>query len=310
MILSASRRTDIPAFYSQWFFNRLRAGFALVRNPVNPRMVSRVPLTREVIDGIVFWTKNPAPMMDRLHLLEPFPYYFLFTITPYGPDLEQNLPPRPEILDTFSELSRRLGKHRVIWRYDPILLSAAIDQSFHYRHFDAMARRLHAYTERCIISFLDMYKKCERNLRGFQIKTPGMDEMTGLVKELSRIARSYGIEMESCAEPHDFSDAGAPPGKCIDDGLMSRLCGQPLDTKKDGSQRKTCLCTESADIGAYDSCGHGCLYCYANTGPGAVQENPARHHPGSPLLLGEPEPGDTVVERRIKSFKKSRGNLF
>ncbi|MCP5103597.1 MAG: DUF1848 domain-containing protein, partial [bacterium] len=128
MIISASRRTDIPAFYSRWFFNRLKEGFVMVRNPVNPRMVSRIDLNREPIDAIVFWTKNPREMMKRLDELKEIPYYFLFTVTAYGSDLEKYLAPKDEVIDTFIELSQRIGRERVIWRYDPILLSDKIDE--------------------------------------------------------------------------------------------------------------------------------------------------------------------------------------
>lgn len=310
MILSVSRRTDIPAFYSQWFFNRLKEGYVLVRNPVNPKIVSRVKLNREDIDGIVFWTKNPAAMTDRLHLLDRLPYYFLFTVTPYGPDLEQHLPPKEEILDTFIHLSQRTGKHRVIWRYDPILLSAALDESYHYSRFEAMARRLAPHTGRCIISFLDLYKKCERNLRGHQVKAISIEEMKRIAERLANIARANGIQIQTCAESHDFTDQGVPPGKCIDDVLLSGISRVTLKGKKDNHQRKTCLCTESIDIGAYDTCGHNCLYCYANAGAATVLRNLPFHQPDSPLLLGSLKGDEHIAERPVKSLKIIQKDLF
>lgn len=282
----------------------------LVRNPVNPKMVSRVNLNREGIDGIVFWTKNPAAMMERLHELDHLPYYFLFTITPYGPDLERHLPPKAEILDTFVRLSQRIGKHRVIWRYDPILLSAAIDESYHYSRFEAMARRLGPHTERCIISFLDMYKKCERNLAGHQVKAISMEEMIPMAERLGGIAAAKGIDIFTCAESNDFSAQGVPPGQCIDHALLGRIGRVTLKGKKDSHQRKTCLCTESIDIGAYDTCAHNCLYCYANADGAAVRGNLPSHLPDSPLLPGRLLGDETIAERPVKSLRIIQKDLF
>ncbi len=285
MIISASRRTDIPAFYSRWFFNRLEQGFVMVRNPMNPLLVRKIDLHPDLIDGIVFWSKNPRPMMDRLEQLRPYHFYFLFTITPYGPDLERNLPTKDEIIDTFIELSKRIGKEKVIWRYDPILISDNIDDDFHRCHFDYIAGRLHSYTERCIISFLDMYKKCERNLKEFNIKTLNLDDMQRLAGILDVIAGQYNMEIATCSEEVDLQRMGIYHGKCIDDALFSRIRGRRLTLKKDPYQRKTCRCVESIDIGVYDSCPHSCAYCYANSHTRAVQRNVELYDPASPFLL-------------------------
>jgi hypothetical protein len=298
MIISASRRTDIPAFYSRWFFNRLEQGFVMVRHPVNPLLVRKIDLSPEHIDGIVFWSKNPRPMMDRLDQLSPYRFYFLFTITPYGPDLEKNLPAKEEVIDTFIELSRRIGREKVIWRYDPVLLSDRIDDDYHRLHFDYIAGRLHSYTGRCIISFLDMYKKCERHLKGFNIKTLNSDDMQRLAGILGGIAGHYDLEVATCAEEMDLQGMGIQHGKCIDDELLSRICGGRLALKKDPHQRKTCRCVESVDIGAYDTCPHHCLYCYANSNALAVQRNAALHDPASPFLSGQlPE------KEKIRTFQ-------
>ena len=287
MIISASRRTDIPAFYSTWFFNRLEQGFVMVRNPMNPLQVRKIDLNPDRIGCIVFWTKNPRAMMNELDRLKSYHFYFLFTITPYGPDLEKHLPEKNQVIDTFIELSQRIGRERVIWRYDPIILSDKIDDNFHRRHFDYLSNRLHSHTERCIISFLDMYKKCAWNLKGLNIKAPGSDDMLQLAGILGEIADQYSIELVTCAEEMDLSGLGIPHGKCIDDELISRICGRHFDLKKDPHQRKTCRCAESIDIGAYDTCPHNCLYCYANTEVLTVQRNMALHDPDSPLLFGQ-----------------------
>jgi DNA repair photolyase len=300
----------VPAFYSQWFLNRLKEGFVMVRNPMNPNLVSKIDLNPDLIDCTVFWTKNPRDMMDKLDQLKNYHFYFLFTVTSYGPDLEQRLPEKDEIIATFIELSEKIGREKVIWRYDPILLSDTIDEDFHRRQFEYIARRLHSHTERCIISFMDMYKKCERNLKGLNIKEPGPDDMVRLAEILNPIAKKYEIEMVTCAEEIDLSPIGVAHGKCIDDQLVSRICCYRLKVKKDSRQRKTCSCVESIDIGAYNTCNHICLYCYANSDAGTVQRNMALHNPKSPLLLGELSGDERIVERPVESFRKAQGELF
>jgi hypothetical protein len=277
---------------------------------MNPQLVSKISLNPQLIDCIVFWTKNPGNMMKQLDQLKGYRYYFLFTITSYGPDLEKHLPPKDEVIETFIELSRELGKEKVIWRYDPVLITDAIDEDYHYHYFDYIARKLHPYTERCIISFLDMYKKCERNLKGFNIIELEPGEMVQLAGRLNQVAQHWNIEMVTCAEEIDLSHIGINHGKCIDDGLISRITGVQLQVKKDTHQRKTCRCVESIDIGAYNTCSHMCLYCYANSDARVVQENMTRHYWESPLLLGKLSPDDKIVERKIESFKNPQRDLF
>ena len=277
---------------------------------MNPHAVSKISLEPQLIDCIVFWTKNPKNLIPRLDQLKRYRYYFLFTITPYGPDLEKYLPPKTQIIDTFIELSRKIGKEKVNWRYDPIIITGSMDYEYHCRQFTAIAQRLRGFTGRCIISFLDMYKKCERNLKGLNIKESSPDEMTRLADALNRTAGENDMEMVTCAEEMDFSSLGVLPGKCIDAELISRIAGYPLDVKKDKHQRITCLCVESIDIGAYNTCPHICLYCYANYDEQAVRKNASRHNPGSPLLLGGLSPDDTIVERKIDSFRKVQQDLF
>ena len=170
MIVSASRRTDIPAFYSRWFFNRLREGYVLVRNPAAPRRISRISLGPEDVDGIVFWTKNPAPMLDKLDLLREYAYYFQFTLTPYGREVESGLPSKNQvILPAFQRLADKVGPERVIWRYDPIFLSRTYTLDHHLRTFEKMARRLAPFTNKCIISFLDYYHDTARKMADLEL---------------------------------------------------------------------------------------------------------------------------------------------
>lgn len=309
MILSASRRTDLPAFYSEWFFRRLREGYACVRNPRNPRQVSRIPLSPDVVDGIVFWTKDPRPMLGRLGELREYPYYFQFTLSPYGSDLEPGLPSKREVLlPAFRELARRLGPERVVWRYDPILLSRRYSLQAHGELFGEFARYLRGSTQKCVISFLDFYRNTEKNLRGQGLLPLGGEEMLELGARLSEAARENGMSLEACSEPLDLSALGIGRARCIDAELLSRISGRRLEAPKDKNQRRGCGCAESVDLGAYDTCRHGCLYCYANHSRKLLSE--MVHDPSSSLLSGHIGPLDTVTDRAFQSFEAAQQSLF
>lgn len=273
MIISCSRRTDIPAFYSDWFFNRLRDGYVLVRNPINPHRVRNVSLAPPDVDCIVFWTKDPAPMLERIDLLKDYHYYFQFTITPYGKDIEPNLPSKKEITDTFLKLSDKIGKKRMIWRYDPIILSAGINIDYHTTHFHNMASQLAGHTEKCIISFLDMYSHIKSRMADVTVRPPDESEMRILALQLARIAETFEIKVATCAEEIDLADTGVEHGQCIDDRLISELTGKELKLAKDKYQRKFCGCVASIDIGEYNTCRHGCRYCYANVNQKKIEKN-------------------------------------
>ncbi|MEA5040720.1 MAG: DUF1848 domain-containing protein [Clostridiaceae bacterium] len=299
MIISASRRTDIPAFYSDWFFNRLREGYVLVRNPMNPHQIGRVDLMPETVDGIVFWTKNPLPMLDKLYLLREYSFYFQFTVTSYGIDVEPAVPSKNKaMIPAFCRLSEQLGPERVIWRYDPIFLTPKYSAEYHAEYFEKMARRLAGYTCRCTISFLDYYRGTARRLAGLSPLPFSEAEQRKLGGLLAEICRSYGLEVDACAEMQDFRDLGIGRARCIDAGLLGRLRGRPLQIPKDKNQRPECGCAASVDIGAYDTCRSGCLYCYAHHSDLALQRNCASHDPMSPLLVGKPEPEDKIRDRK------------
>lgn len=306
MIISASRRTDIPAYYSQWFFRRLEAGFVCVRNPVNFHQVSRISLSPEVVDGIVFWTKNPIPMLDSLPLLKDDPFYFQFTLTAYGQDLEPGIPSKNDIIiPAFQELSRKVGPERVIWRYDPILLTPKYTAEYHVLNFEELARRLSGYTQKCVISFVDLYRHLGKQFQ--PLDTAEIYELSG---RFSDIAQKYHLTLETCAESIDLSQFGIRHGHCIDGGLLEKIIGQPLSLVKDKNQREACGCMASIDIGMYDSCANGCKYCYANHSPAAVRRNIQAHNPASPLLCGDLTPEDTVRDRGMTSCKETQLNLF
>lgn len=302
MIISASRRTDIPTYYSDWFFNRIKAGYVLVRNPMNIRQISKISLNPELVDGIVFWTKNPIPILDKLDRLADYTYYFQFTLNAYGHDVETGVPSKNDvIIPAFQKLSDMIGPKRVIWRYDPIFINKTYTFEYHLHYFEQLAKRLSPYTEKCTISFLDFYRNTQRNIASLAIDrfTPELQE--SLAKNMAAIAKSYGLKIDTCAENIDLQKYGIEHARCIDDRLFSELLGSPLTVGKDKNQRLECSCIESLDIGAYNTCRNGCKYCYANFSPKTVCRNAGIHDPESPLLIGNVEPTDKITERIMHS---------
>lgn len=309
MILSVSRRTDIPAFYSKWFFNRVKEGFVYVRNPMNIHQISRIELAPNLIDCIVFWSKNPKPMLPYLDLLKDFMYYFQFTINPYDIRLEQSVPTKNSIIDTFKRISDQIGPNRVIWRYDPIILTDTISLDYHVKYFEELAKRIEGKTKTCVISFLDLYKKTERNLKDTTVRELSQNEMLILAGKLAIIASSYGMRIQSCAEAIELESVGITHGHCIDNLLIEDLLGVRLVVGKDKNQRPECGCVQSIDIGEYNTCSHMCKYCYANYNKEKVQEKSRHHNPDSPLLIGDVGPEDRISNKKIFSFI-SKDSLF
>ncbi|MFO0754237.1 MAG: DUF1848 domain-containing protein [Thermodesulfovibrionales bacterium] len=292
MIISASRRTDIPAFYAEWFMNRIRAGYALVRNPFNGKE-SQVELSPSAVDAIVFWTRNPKPLLPHLEELDArgFPYYFLYTVTGYPRSLEPSVPPLSRAIETFRELSGRIGSGRVIWRFDPILLSTFTPEAFVTDAFGNIAQQLKGAAKRVIISFCTFYRKVSVNLAALApascfAAAPDEPPMRRIASSLVEIARTCSLELFSCADTRDLSSLGIRPGKCIDDALIKELFGVAADGVKDKGQRKECGCVQSRDIGEYSTCLHGCVYCYATTSREEARRKALRHNPESPFLIG------------------------
>jgi DNA repair photolyase len=304
MIISVSRRTDIPAFYSDWFMNRVREGFVMARNPMNPHQVSQISLSQDVVDCFVFWTKNPQRMLSNLHELDDrgYAYYFQFTLNSYNQKIERHVPRKKTVIDVFKKLSERIGKHKVVWRYDPIIITKETNVEYHIKYFKYLSDQLEGHTDKCIVSFVDLYKKCKRNLKDIKIDVPDEKEKRDLAKMLAGIARDKGITIETCAEDIDFSDNGIAHGKCIDDSLIERITGARIAVKKDKNQREACGCVSSIDIGAYNTCKHNCLYCYANFNTNLVDKNTVNHSSTSPLLIGELKDDDKINDRKMKSL--------
>lgn len=311
MIISASRRTDIPSYYSKWFFNRLKDGYVYVRNPMNPHQISKVSLSPDVVDGIVFWTKNPAPILNLLDGLCDYPYYFQFTLTPYENDIERNLPSKDDnIIPIFQKLSSQIGRERVVWRYDPILLNEKYTLQYHIKHFRMLCDKLADYTEKCTISFLDIYKSINRNVTSLGIRSLSFEEAEEIAGCFSGIAKGHGIYIDTCAEVIDLSKYGIAHSSCIDRCRLERIGNYRLNVFKDKNQRKECGCVSSIDIGAYNTCKNGCVYCYANFNQTLVNNCCKCHDQNSPLLYGKVSSEDIVKTREMMSLQCDQFTLF
>ena len=303
MIVSVSRRTDIPAFYSEWFFNRLKEGYVYVVNPMNLRQVSKIKLNPETVDCFIFWTKDASPMLNRLDELKDYKYYFQYTVTPYGKEVEKGVLDKIKVIDTFKKLSTAIGKEKVVLRYDPILLSEKYNIEYHCRAFERLCTQLENYTEKCVISFIDLYKKTERNTKDLKIIQMELKDIENISERFSKIASKYGIVIETCSEGYDLTKFGIKKGKCIDDELISKIIGAKVKVKKDNTQRDVCGCVKSVDIGQYNTCRHHCLYCYANFNYKQVEENYKQHDKDYPLLVGKVREDAKITEREMKTIK-------
>ncbi len=300
LIISASRRTDIPAFYAEWFINRIRAEYCTVPNPYNRKQISHVSLSPEDVDVLVFWTRNPKPLFPYLDELDQrgFRYYFQYTLLGYPTDIDTKGPSREAGIKTFRELAQRIGSQRVIWRYDPIVFSRLTGAQFHTENYAEIAAALHGYAHRSVISIMDMYNKFRRRIDKLNQQGIGIIDHNGypsprydaLLNTIAQIARNNKIEIFACSEARDLKPYGILPGKCIDDEYIEATFGIEVSHKKDPGQRAACGCVISKDIGMYDTCVFGCQYCYATRNFKRSKENLESHNPESPSLTGWYEP--------------------
>ena len=311
MIISASRRTDIPTYYSDWLFNRIKEGNVCVRNPMNIHQISKIDLSPDVVDGIVFWTKNPIPMIDRILELDQYTYYFQFTLNAYGKDVEPNVPSKNDyIIPAFQKLSSIIGKERVVWRYDPIFINEYYSFDYHKKYFQALCSKLSKYTEKCTVSFVDLYKNTARNTKRLNIQTLTNEQVLDLMSFFVSVAKNEGIYIDTCAEEYDLSSLGIGHACCIDKQRLERLGNYTLKIGKDKNQRGVCGCIESIDIGMYNTCENGCAYCYANFNSSIATKNHADHTPKSSLICGDIGEDDKVNIRKVQSNIETQITLF
>lgn len=283
MIVSASYRTDIPAFYGDWFGRRLAIGHAMVANPHGGKSY-RVALRGTGVDGFVFWSRNMAPFTEILATLE-VPFMVQYTVTGYPRELEPTVVPAARAVAGILELAGEYGPRAVVWRYDPILFTDLTGAGFHQENFAVLAGALAGAVDEVCISFAQIYRKSRRNLdiaanrHGFTWRDPESDEKNALLKTLQTIAGDHRMNLTVCSQP----DIKGAPARCIDAGRLSDLVGHDIHARQKGN-REGCLCAESRDIGAYDTCPHGCVYCYAVRDRDKALANYRRHDPGNEQL--------------------------
>ena len=258
MIISASRRTDIPSLHTKWFLNRLKEEYVITQNPISKNNFYKIPLNKNIVDIIVFWSKNPN--IDFLKEVKDLGYefYLHFTITPYNKNIERNIPDKNLLIRNFQIISKLFGKEKIIWRYDPIILNDDFDANYHLNNFKNFADSLNGYTDECIFSFVQIYSKIKNN-----IKNINDDDKLLLIENMKEISEKNNIKLKSCSQ--DFDNIRVEKSACIDKERIQKILGYSIIEKKDKSQRKLCNCIESIDIGMYNTCTNGCIYCYANS---------------------------------------------
>lgn len=308
MIINTGMRTDIPAFYSEWFMNRIRAGFVLVRNPYRPELITRYELSPDVVDCIAFCTKDPAPMLKHLEELKAYHQYWFVTITPYGKEIEPNVPPKDKVMQDLISLSKAVGIDCVGWRYDPIFIDSTYTIERHFADFEQMCKTLSGYTNVCVISFIDLYEKVKRNFP--QAREVTQKERISIGEKFAQIGKKYGIKIKACAEGTELSAYGVDCAGCMTRETFENAVGSHLNIPKRKSQRAQCNCVLGTDIGAYDTCGHFCKYCYANYNHENVRRNMLLHDRNSPLLVGQLNDGEAVREAKQESWIDSQLTIF
>lgn len=308
MILNTGSRTDIPAYYSRWFYNRIREGFVLARNPYYPSQVTRYRLSPDVVDILVFCTKNPEPMIGDLALLSPFTCFWFVTVTPYGEDVEPYVPSKEKVMESLRRLSGKVGNDKVSWRYDPVLITETYSVDYHIREFNKMADFLAGYTGQCVVSFVDLYEKTKRNFPRARAVT--REEQETLVEAFSRAAARNHIQIHLCCENESLARDHVDAKGCMSREVLEQAAGFRLHVPKQRYARQECSCLLGADIGAYNTCGHGCLYCYANYDRKTVLRNMASHHEDSPFLIGYGQEGDVIKDAKQEPWRDGQLSMF
>ena len=308
MILNTGSRTDIPAFYSEWFMNRIREGLVMARNPYNPKLVISYTLDPKLIDVIVFCTKNPKPMLKHLDELKDYRMYWNVTITPYGKEIEENVPHKKDVMDSLIRLSKKIGIDHVVWRYDPIFLSQRYTLDYHLLIFEKMVKYLKGYCKYVIISFIDLYEKTKKNFP--EAKEVSYQDQCLLTEKFVKIADTYGMKIRTCHEAEQLKVYGADTSGCLSKKVLEEAIGEKLIVSDNNLSREGCTCLLGNDIGTYNSCMHFCRYCYANYDKKLVIANAKKHDVNSPLLIGNIEEGDIIKKHQMASIIDNQISLL
>ena len=307
MIINTGGRTDIPAFYAKWLINRIREGYVYVRNPYNPLHVTKYELNPDVVDCLAFCTKNPEPILKYLDEIDKFKQYWFVTITPYGKEIEPNVPEKTKVIESFKTLSNHVGIDSIGWRYDPILLGESYNVERHIEEFNKMAKALKGYTHNCTISFLDLYEKVKVNAP--KLRPPTKTEQIEIAKAFYKIGKENNMTIYGCCENDFLADYGIDCNGCMSKGIIEKSIGTILNPPKRKNIRENCNCLMGNDIGAYNSCMHLCKYCYANANKKLVLENVKKHKEDSPFLIGEGQKEDTITIANQKSWREENNQL-
>ncbi len=295
MILMVSGRTDIVAFYTKWFMNRIQEGFFDVRNPFNYHHVSRIYY--DDVEAIMFCTKNPLPIIKYLPQINK-PIVFHVTLTPYKKDIEPNVIDKKEIVNGIKEISKIIGIDNLYLRYDPILINDIYTIDYHIKAFEKMCCLLKGYVNKIIVSFVDDYKNVRNNYNILKYKELTEDDYKIIGLSFSKIANENNMTVQTCAENRNLFEYGFIVDDCLSKQLATKLTGRTNHKKWNARKGTNCNCVEVADIGDYNSCSHMCKYCYANYDEKKVKDNMLRHNPNSSLLLGELEENDNIIIRK------------
>lgn len=301
MIINTGSRTDTVQYYSDWLLKRFKEGFVYSRNPLFPNIVTRYELNPNIVDCVVFCSKNYEPILDRLtEITDKFNTYFHYTITAYGRDIEPNVPTIDESIETLIKLSKIVGKQRIAWRYDPILLTKKYTKQVHYNTFDYMSKRLSPHIDRCIFSFVDMYKKLETNMP--EIIILNNNDKIEIAKNIGSIAKKHNMIIQTCATIEDFKQFGILQTGCMTSEILGNANNITFKKVRHSGNRQGCKCIENRNIGDYDTCPNGCKYCYANKNPQIAQENYKKHNPNDLMILGNLKPTDEIQQSNQKSY--------
>lgn len=309
MILNTGSRTDIPGYFSEWFYNRVKAGTVMVRNPFNPQLITEYKLDPKLVDVLCFCTKNPTPMLERIAEIDDFNQFWFVTITPYGKDIEPGVPDKQQIIETVKILSTRFESNNIGWRFDPIFISSKYTIDYHLHAFETIAKQLGSYISQCTISFIDLYEKTKKNFPQAQAVTD--EQQVYITQQFVKIADKYGFKLYTCSENPQLAKYGVDVSGCMTKQVLEAAAGFNLKVPKAATKaRPTCNCLLGSDIGAYNTCSHGCKYCYANYDMSYVRENRLNHNPNSPLLIGDVTPEDTIKVAKQVSYRDDQLTLF
>ncbi len=303
MIINTGSRTDTVQYYTKWLLKRFEEGFVYSRNPLFPSKVTRYELNPEVLDCVIFCSKNYKPVLPYIKsIAEKFNTYFYYTITAYGKDIEPNVPSIDKSIETLIKLSEIVGSQRIAWRYDPILLTENYTKETHYKTFDYMAQRLSPYIDRCIFSFVEMYKKLKTNMPEIILFTNS--DKREIAENIGSIAKKYNIIIQTCAEAENYEKYNIKVSGCITTDILEKANNISFKKLRHLGNRKGCRCVENRNIGDYDSCPNGCRYCYANQNPESALANFKKHNPDFDMILGNLKETDEVVQSSQKSYLK------